>query len=939
MDITDFSTEFMDEMFNNFEGKEIYGILAACPCTTFSNSGTRWRKDRHENADPVESRKIIEQMWGKEAAEAVDPETGEYTYATAHDYAIALVDKTMQTLEYLRPKFWALENPEGRIETSAGLPGPWRTGFQPHNFGEPYTKRTLLWGEFNENLPTANVEPTEGSKMHKMSPSETRQAERSETPAGFSYAFFMANNYLDKSPLERTKADYWYVEGAIEEAFKAGVTEDEIRANIELDQSYEPADIEGTLEAIRELINKKPPSTPGTPTTPPSDKGGPKRGFGPAWGIPDEAEIDAAANEAAPDEATDAQKEAGNYKKGHISIAGFDVTIENPAGTVRHGNLKLRDHYGYIKRTKGADSGQIDVFVNSKAAEDFTGDIYVVDQIDPKTGKFDEHKVMLGYNNQLDARRAYKRNYNKDWKGAGNIVKMTLEEFKAWLDLPGVNDQPARYAPTGPDSPAFKEWFGNSKVVDKKGKPIVVYHGTQSKEEFNIFEPKASFGGWNNVGTWFSDTPKHAEVFTWISRQDGKSGQMIPAYVRIEKPWIVEWDRLQEKIEEVIARHNAKTGEKLDRYGGKELKQRVTSKVGLVLRKALQDQGYDGLILENWTGDGPPAQNVYVAFEPEQIKSAIGNRGTYDIMNKDIRYASGRELTGAPTKQWLEKVLAGGEKRMGDLPDTVPLNVAVSELLKLQQQRQALDAGQPVPVTPVRPTLQEVQKAIAPVEKAMPGAPVEVLANYKQAPKLVRDRMSADGMTQVRAVFDPQTGKIYLFADQARDANDAVMTALHEKAHLGLRKAFGDRLNPLLDDIFMNVSERRRADMQKIADQYRLDVGKLDDRRTIAEELLAHMAEHDVKDGIVNRAIAFIRKALRSMGFTQKFSDNDIRALIREAQGSITRGPSRTAGITLEEEVVLDETGEVFIVEREADQILTGLDQRIMICERIRDCV
>ncbi|MBP0656778.1 hypothetical protein J8J20_23160, partial [Mycobacterium tuberculosis] len=83
----------------------------------------------------------------------------------------------------------------GRIEKLAGLP-PWRLSFNPCDLGEPYTKKTLIWGRFNADLPVAPVHPAEGSKMHTQyggSSLATKNA-RSVTPAGFAYAFFMANN-------------------------------------------------------------------------------------------------------------------------------------------------------------------------------------------------------------------------------------------------------------------------------------------------------------------------------------------------------------------------------------------------------------------------------------------------------------------------------------------------------------------------------------------------------------------------------------------------------------------------------------------------------------------------------------------------------------------------------------------------------------------------
>ncbi|ELW85699.1 MULTISPECIES: PLxRFG domain-containing protein [Acinetobacter] len=136
-------------------------------------------------------------------------------------------------------------------------------------------------------------------------------------------------------------------------------------------------------------------------------------------------------------EPTQAQIEAGNYKKGHIKVQGLDISIENPMGSERRGtdpNGKewahtMSDHYGYIKRTVGADSEQIDTYVGKNPD---SGQVFIVDQIDQETGNFDEHKVMLGFDSQEDATKAYQSNFDKGWK-VGQIRTMTMEQFKDWL--------------------------------------------------------------------------------------------------------------------------------------------------------------------------------------------------------------------------------------------------------------------------------------------------------------------------------------------------------------------------------------------------------------------------------------------------------------------------------------------------------------------------
>lgn len=135
---------------------------------------------------------------------------------------------------------------------------------------------------------------------------------------------------------------------------------------------------------------------------------------------------------------SEAQKEAGNYKKGHIKINGFDVTIENPAGSVRSGkdasgkewSQVMNNTYGYIRGTEGVDGDHIDVFLGPDMNSDM---VYVVDQVNTD-GSFDEHKVMMGFPSLEDARSAYLSNYEEGWQGLGNITGVALDEFKKWID-------------------------------------------------------------------------------------------------------------------------------------------------------------------------------------------------------------------------------------------------------------------------------------------------------------------------------------------------------------------------------------------------------------------------------------------------------------------------------------------------------------------------
>ena len=173
---------------------------------------------------------------------------------------------------------------------------------------------------------------------------------------------------------------------------------------------------------------------------------------------------------------TEAQKEAGNYKKGHVKIDGYDVTIENPKGSVRSGkdadgnewSVTMNNDYGYIRGTEGVDGDHIDVFLSDNPE---TGDVFVIDQVNPD-GTFDEHKVMYGFKSALAAKRAYTANYSKDWTGLGNITRVSKEEFKKWVNSSHRKTKPfAEYKSVVPVSE--KETTTNAEDTPAKSNNIV----------------------------------------------------------------------------------------------------------------------------------------------------------------------------------------------------------------------------------------------------------------------------------------------------------------------------------------------------------------------------------------------------------------------------------------------------------------------------------
>ena len=135
----------------------IHGVLAAPPCTHLSASGARWWEGKGVSA-------LLE--------------------------ALSIVDACLRIVLVVKPVWWCLENPVGRLSTYLGPPV---LTFQPYEFGDPYSKRTCLWGNFNTELKKTPVEPTDKDRIWRIGPSPDRGTVRSITPTGFAKAFFEAN--------------------------------------------------------------------------------------------------------------------------------------------------------------------------------------------------------------------------------------------------------------------------------------------------------------------------------------------------------------------------------------------------------------------------------------------------------------------------------------------------------------------------------------------------------------------------------------------------------------------------------------------------------------------------------------------------------------------------------------------------------------------------
>lgn len=235
---------------------------------------------------------------------------------------------------------------------------------------------------------------------------------------------------------------------------------------------------------------------------------------------------------------SEAQKEAGNYQKGHIKIDGYDITIENTKGSIRRGTdasgkpweTKMHYTYGYIRGTEGVDGDHIDVFLSDNPT---SGSVFVVDQVNPTTGEFDEHKCMYGFGSEEEAREAYLSNYSKGWKGLGNITEVSREDFKKWIESSHRKTKPfAEYKSVVKSQKKKSDWWNDPdrpQSIDPKD--YKTYMTPEAKEYFAQFK-----GGKTDFTTWAHPNLAYITAAVWdeveIPYEELKN---VPEIVEAEK--------------------------------------------------------------------------------------------------------------------------------------------------------------------------------------------------------------------------------------------------------------------------------------------------------------------------------------------------------------------------------------------------------------------
>lgn len=253
---------------------------------------------------------------------------------------------------------------------------------------------------------------------------------------------------------------------------------------------------------------------------------------------------------------SEAQKKAGNYKKGHLSFGGYDFTVETPKGTTRSGkdeqgkpwSVTMHDTYGYILGKIGVDADHIDMFINDAADLDsFDGNVYVVDQVNPETGEFDEHKVMYGYPSEEAATEAYLANYSKDWKGLGKVTAVPKATFDKWLESSDRKTKPfADYAMIKKNANQnfisdMEYTYENDVHPSEEDKPkmqkfaerLLNFHqDREDKPEYGYTVLSSNINGdklYPSEKKWFG-TKKYRQGVSWVDKENACAYELNPRF-------------------------------------------------------------------------------------------------------------------------------------------------------------------------------------------------------------------------------------------------------------------------------------------------------------------------------------------------------------------------------------------------------------------------
>ncbi|WP_162987739.1 ADP-ribosyltransferase-containing protein [Acinetobacter bereziniae] len=646
-------------------------------------------------------------------------------------------------------------------------------------------------------------------------------------------------------------------------------------------------------------------------------------------------QINLQANEAATSpsnnipEPSQAQIEAGNYKKGHIRFQGLEIAIENPKGSERRGtdpNGKewahtMSDHYGYIKKTTGADNEQIDTYVGINPESD---KVFIVDQIDQESGNFDEHKVMLGFDSQEEATTAYKSNFDKGWK-VGQIRSMTMEQFKDWLKngdstKPATNDSKGiNVVKDEQKSPTKKQDNTESQDTDSTEQTDLISKMeaklTRLETEFNTIFNDMPFLG--HGGTPFVDNSKGRQM----KRNHNKRDERLQA----KKKEIEEQKEKIDNMKDRVAQRSQPTKKSQKFLEGNPIHQGLfeLEKLGLVKQWKKNPQyffvnGLDKVALATWDGEIGLAKRFPVKNkeELEKAKALI---------------AQANELVENNTKDYSRQTsLKPDEERKGasSLDTTfTPLSVvsatrrvlSILQHLKMSATQDASSRGRIDVSLDNRIGVNKVGNVNS------NGFGVQVISSFRDLPKVIQNDATyqdENGNTQnydVSAVW--HDGTLYVVADQVYGDSTKQLTTFdayeemlaHEIiGHFGIQQIFGQEYKTKLQQLYNALG--KLDGIRKIASNNGVDMAQFesayiepytqgandgiyaesDVQQALVGELFAFVAQNAKSRPFIRQklkeVIGYIRQWFRERGFDKflsRYNDADLMMFLSEARKAV----------------------------------------------------
>ena len=459
--------------------------------------------------EEVSARRAAEKWWDENVSEPAfyDTEAGEVEInrnsvesSLAHRYGQMKLDAITSLIDGFENAVYLGTMPDSR-----------ERGVVDHYFAYPIMyngERCYVFCRAMQDANKNRLYVHEVFVAERIKKGDTFQTAASKPHGGISLYRDILANVLDAS-----KEEVW---SASEEQNEQSVTDNTLRAE---DKSDNPTTPNGNVsnssagkvtESSEELQGKEDKFTPA-----PIEDGEDYVDYA-ARVAAVKAQHDAikAAENATDTNPTDGQKKAGNYKKGHVQIGAFDISVEQPKGSVRRGKdadgkeweSKMNNTYGYFRGTEGVDGDHIDVFL-SNDIDGWNGrKVFVVDQYNPD-GTFDEHKVMLGFNDADDAKSNYLANYEKGWENGRRIDVSTtnLEDFEKWISSSHRKTKPfAEYkgvkidevqSPSEKYQPIIQATFNKVKreqgiiepIAEKKRKPFTVFDVTVKEPRRPMF--------------------------------------------------------------------------------------------------------------------------------------------------------------------------------------------------------------------------------------------------------------------------------------------------------------------------------------------------------------------------------------------------------------------------------------------------------------------